>query len=354
MSLKTLPTPSVIEELDYEKIKQGIMDNVKVKLDGYEPLESDPIMAVIEACAYRELLLRASLNNRARAMLLSYATGADLDHKGASYGVARLDGVYPTANIEFSLTRISDVNLTIPKGTKLADENGNSAYLRDDVIILSGEDKGYGVSALEQFVSSSSVKCTLVQTPLPFLIEATQKENFTLGMGVEDDERFRERIFLSLGKFSTAGSKESYKYYALSSSVKVDDVVALNNGAGRVLLVVKSVNDEDISKDVKEFVNSDRYRPLTDEVDVVMANIIEVEVDASIRLIDMLTQSQIDTSIRSTRSDFQLGESVSLSYLFKVLHQDGVSSAMIANLKEDIRADEKSFVRLIWNLEYIR
>ena len=138
---------------------------------------------------------------------------------------------------------------------------------------------------MAQFVSSSSVKCTLVQTPLPFIIEATQKENFTLGMGVEDDERFRERIFLSLGKFSTAGSKESYKYYALSSSVKVDDVVALNNGAGRVLWVVKSVNDEDISKDVKEFVNSDRYRPLTDEVDGVMANIIEVEVDASIRLI---------------------------------------------------------------------
>jgi phage-related baseplate assembly protein len=53
-------------------------------------LESEPINKILEVCAYRETLLRARVNDAARAVMLAFATGADLDHLGALLNVARL------------------------------------------------------------------------------------------------------------------------------------------------------------------------------------------------------------------------------------------------------------------------
>jgi phage-related baseplate assembly protein len=52
-------------------------------------LETEPITIILEAVAYRETLLRALVNDKARAVLLAYATGTDLDHLGALFATAR-------------------------------------------------------------------------------------------------------------------------------------------------------------------------------------------------------------------------------------------------------------------------
>ena len=55
-------------------------------------LESEPLNKLLQAHAYRELLYRQRVNEAARAHLLAFATGADLDHKAAFYGLTRLAG----------------------------------------------------------------------------------------------------------------------------------------------------------------------------------------------------------------------------------------------------------------------
>ncbi|RWX72600.1 baseplate J protein [Mesorhizobium sp. M2A.F.Ca.ET.039.01.1.1] len=55
-------------------------------------LETDPVKIVLEAAAYRETLLRARVNAAARANLVAFSTGSDLDHLAAFYDVTRLDG----------------------------------------------------------------------------------------------------------------------------------------------------------------------------------------------------------------------------------------------------------------------
>ena len=52
-------------------------------------LETEPLTILLEAFAYRETLLRALVNDKARAVLIAYATGFDLDHLGALFGVVR-------------------------------------------------------------------------------------------------------------------------------------------------------------------------------------------------------------------------------------------------------------------------
>lgn len=93
--LTKLPPPSVIEILDFETVLAQHRADLLARYPAAEPvmaLESEPLVKLIEANAYRETLYRARVNDAARAYLLAYATGADLDHKGAFYGLARMAG----------------------------------------------------------------------------------------------------------------------------------------------------------------------------------------------------------------------------------------------------------------------
>lgn len=99
MDLQTLPAPRVVEELSFEAIlaaaKADFAERMRPHLpaiDDILALESDPVVKLLESHAYRELLFRARVNDAARAHLLAFATGADLDHLAALFGVLRMPG----------------------------------------------------------------------------------------------------------------------------------------------------------------------------------------------------------------------------------------------------------------------
>lgn len=89
--LQSLPAPTVIEALSLEAIFQELLADFQKRYPEYSAiLESDPAMKLLEVAAYRELLLRNRINAAARANLLAFAAGTDLDHLAAFYGVERL------------------------------------------------------------------------------------------------------------------------------------------------------------------------------------------------------------------------------------------------------------------------
>lgn len=91
IDLSQLPPPEVVETLDYEQILAEILADLQQRAPEFTALlESDPAYKVLEVCAYRELLLRARVNDSARAVMLPYATGTDLDNLGAYWNVQRL------------------------------------------------------------------------------------------------------------------------------------------------------------------------------------------------------------------------------------------------------------------------
>lgn len=95
VNLTGLPAPEVIETLDYEAILSDLRDDLVARMPEIEnviDLESEPARKLMEAFAYRELILRARINDSARAVLLPFAGGADLEAIGALFGVARQDG----------------------------------------------------------------------------------------------------------------------------------------------------------------------------------------------------------------------------------------------------------------------
>ncbi|PQQ36227.1 baseplate assembly protein [Photorhabdus luminescens] len=98
IDLSQLPPPDVVEPLDYE----SLLAERKAKLISLYPeeqraaitrtleLESEPIVKLLQENAYRELLLRQRVNEAARAVMVAYATGSDLDQLGANNNITRL------------------------------------------------------------------------------------------------------------------------------------------------------------------------------------------------------------------------------------------------------------------------
>ncbi len=90
--LASLPTPAVIEPLSFETIFSQLQSEFQSRYPDYSALlASDPAVKLLEVAAYREVLLRNRINAAAKASLLAFATGSDLDHLAAFYGVARLN-----------------------------------------------------------------------------------------------------------------------------------------------------------------------------------------------------------------------------------------------------------------------
>ncbi len=101
IDLAGLPPPQIIAQPDFEAIfaarkarlieiaealgRPDYLDELTAALE----LESEPLVQLLQEDSYRELLLRAAVQDAGKGNLLAFAQGAVLDHLGAFYGVAR-------------------------------------------------------------------------------------------------------------------------------------------------------------------------------------------------------------------------------------------------------------------------
>lgn len=91
VDLSRLPAPVVVEQLSYEAILADLIAAMQARLPSFDAtVESDPVIKLLEVCAYRELIVRQKVNDGARSVMLAYATGPDLENLAALVGVGRL------------------------------------------------------------------------------------------------------------------------------------------------------------------------------------------------------------------------------------------------------------------------
>ncbi|WP_267382605.1 baseplate J/gp47 family protein [Sphingomonas sp. GC_Shp_6] len=91
VDLSRLPAPVIVDQLDLDTIAGQIVADLQTRLPAFTAIvESDPAMKVVEACAYREQLLRQAFQDAALQLFVAYATGANLDQLAAVFGISRL------------------------------------------------------------------------------------------------------------------------------------------------------------------------------------------------------------------------------------------------------------------------
>ncbi|PTB19551.1 baseplate assembly protein [Trinickia symbiotica] len=98
IDLSQLSPPEIIDTIDYETL----LAERKARLISLYPedeqseiaatleLESEPLVRLLQENAYREMLLRQVINDKARGILLAYARGKTLEHIAALFDVERL------------------------------------------------------------------------------------------------------------------------------------------------------------------------------------------------------------------------------------------------------------------------
>ena len=95
IDLTRLAAPAVVEQLDYESLLAQIKSGLTARAPELAPvlaLESEPLTKLLEVAAWREMEIRARVNAAARAIMLPWAQGSDLDNIAARYGVERMAG----------------------------------------------------------------------------------------------------------------------------------------------------------------------------------------------------------------------------------------------------------------------
>lgn len=278
VDLKKLPAPKVVQELSYETLltqrKEKFLslqesDEMRQHWQARLQLESEPVVKLLEENAYLELLLRTNINESAKAVMLAYATGSDLDQLGALFGVTRL--------------------------------------------IIQAEDL---------------------------------KSNPPTTAKYEDDERFRTRIQMSLEGLTTAGSRASYEFHALSTSAKIKDVDVTSPTAGTVKVAILSTEgqgtaDGDLIKAVKEQLNAEHIRPLTDTVLVESAVILTYEIQATITLYPSVLESVVMGNVNQAIASYVnkqhlLGIDITRSGIYAALHQEGVQNVKLTKPMDDL------------------
>lgn len=91
VDLSRLPFPDVVETLSFDAILAAMLADLVARMPEFSALlESDPAFKLLEVAAYRETLIRQRVNEAAKAIMLAYASGSDLDHIAANYNLARL------------------------------------------------------------------------------------------------------------------------------------------------------------------------------------------------------------------------------------------------------------------------
>ncbi|MBF0444379.1 MAG: baseplate J/gp47 family protein [Magnetococcales bacterium] len=174
INFSNMAPPNIVEKLDYEAILAEMKEAfVALSPDYSALLESDPVIKLLEVCAYRELIIRQRVNDGGKAVMLAHSTGTDLDNLAALFGISRLlvDAGDLEAVPPVQPTYEDDANLR--KRTQLSLEG----------ITTAGSSGSYVFHTLS---ASGLVKDVDIYSPAPGQVTVTVLS--TQGDGVPDQE----------------------------------------------------------------------------------------------------------------------------------------------------------------------
>ncbi|MBN3750244.1 baseplate assembly protein [Burkholderia sp. AU31652] len=129
IDLSQLPSPDVVETIDYETLlaarKARFVSlypaDEQAEIAATLALESEPVVKLLQENAYREIVLRQRVNDAARAVMLAYAVGTDLDHLAALFGIRRL--TITPADPEHDVAAVMESDTDLRARTQLAPQS---------------------------------------------------------------------------------------------------------------------------------------------------------------------------------------------------------------------------------------
>lgn len=167
---------------------------------------------------------------------------------------------------------------------------------------------------------------------------------------LEDDDTFRARIQLAPRGYSVAGPVGAYVFHAKTADGQVLDAAATSPTPGRVIVSVLSragsgTPSQTLLNTVAAAVNADDIRPLTDEVIVQAAGIVNYQITGRVfTLPGPDSSSVLATALQRVaayaESMHRIGRRPTLSGIYAALHIEGVDRVELTSPAADVAVGE--------------
>lgn len=232
------------------------------------------------------------VNDACKQKMLAYARDEVLDALGARTNTPRIAPSSSETIMRFNLNEAIRNNVIIPEGTRITPDNSTYFKTTEAAVIQAGETHVDVAAVAEEPGEAgngytSGTICQLVDL-IPYVDTVS---NIVESAGGDDGEpyndagndKYRERIRLSISKITTAGPEESYRFYALSADASIVDVSITSPNPGEVLIVPicadGSIPSDEVLEAVRTICSADDVRPMTDKVIVEAPEQIMYDID---------------------------------------------------------------------------
>lgn len=156
----------------------------------------------------------------------------------------------------------------------------------------------------------------------------------------ETDDDFRKRIQLSFEGYTSAGSEGAYIFHGLGADGDVKDIAPVSPAPGQVTVYVLSrtgngAASPELLATVAETLNTETIRPMTDQVTVQSAAIVNYTVQAELVILPgpdplVVRQAAVDAITTYAEAQRRIGYDITLSGVYAALHQPGVQRVNLA------------------------
>lgn len=318
--LENLPDISFIDDTTLEDVKSRMISNYKAKyteLTGHTPVlgKADAITLLMYAAAVEIYQTMKYVDLAGKMNLLKYSLSGYLDHLGAFKGVTRLPESAAVATIRFTLAAIQSSVVAIPLRTRITD---GAMYFETTVYAeIPAGDEYVDVVAICQTSGADgngieAGKLNTLVDPIPYVASVTNLETTAGGADTENDDAYRERIYLAPDKYSVAGPEAAYIYWAKSQSPAVLDVAVFSSVPGQVIVEFLTTGGQlptsaQISA-MEDWLQSAEVRPLTDQVIVQAPEVVNFDVDITyyISANDRVKAAAIQAAVAKAVEDYIL------------------------------------------------
>lgn len=251
-------------------------------LGGHALAPADPTYLTFKVITYALTGIRRRVDFAGKQNLLAYSRAWGLDHLGLLIGTARTAAKSAQTTMLITLSEKRTSAVVIPAGTRVT--AGDNVYFNFDKDItinpgqLTATAIAYCMTAGKLGNGYMAGQINKLVDPVPWVASVVNTDASAAGSDVETDEPYRERIHLAPERFSSAGPKGAYEYFALSANTGIIDTYVEGpedrnfEREGEVDLYVLmedgELPEQEVLDQVKVACSNKTVRPCTDKVNV--------------------------------------------------------------------------------------
>lgn len=280
-SIKDYPEISFMKNYTMEQLADEMLSWFKEKrkeLTGEDIVlgKADDRRIMLLAGAYFIYQGYMYMDDAGKMGLLKYSRGDYLENLGALKHIYRKPATPSTTTLRFEIIAPRTTTINIPRGTRVTAGDGvYFATTKYEEIKIGNTFVDIPAVCTTTGAGTNNYDIGDISTIVDLIAFVDRAKNITKpenGADIETDESLRQRIYIAPASYSTAGSVDSYEYFARQYSVDITNVRITSPSPGvveiRYLLRGGVIPEAESIKGLKEYLSGSDIRPLTDKVEV--------------------------------------------------------------------------------------